>query len=200
MKITDVMNADAATDQAAGQVPDEAADQGKGQNPDMAQDEEQATPEEQQAYDQVVMAGAKMLYDEKTHQSIMELLQGAKNTPARAIASAVMLVIQKLKDASKDSIPAPVVLPAAAEIAQLVAELAQKAGFFKVSDAVMQSAGQIFIPQVAELYGVNEEELQALSAKYSDEQKQQMSDQQLQAGKEGGAPVPPEAAPSGVAA
>jgi hypothetical protein len=124
---------------------------------------EPATQQEQEAKDQVVMAGYKILFeDDKTHdQAIKKLGLGASN-PAQAIADYTKDLIIGLDDSSGGTIPEEVILPAAGELIENVSELVKAANLFPVDEAVMNHAMQLMLPPLAEQYGVGMEEIQEL--------------------------------------
>ena len=122
-----------------------------------------ATPEEQQAYEGVVMAASEVLYGEMNAE-IMKMLEAEANNPPLAIARVATTVITQLDDQSGGTIPETVIFPAAAEIAELVAELADAKGIFPVDAGVMQVAGQHLVEMVAQQYDVSPEEIEQFMA------------------------------------
>lgn len=143
---------------------------------------EPATPEEQQSYDQVVMAASQVLYSDQTNPRVLKMLEAGADNPAQAIADVATMVIVQLDEQSGGTIPEVVIIPAAAEIAELVAELAQKRGIFEVNDQVMGQAGQLLLLSVADQYDVSEEELAELVQSVDPAQAEQIVAQQSQYG------------------
>lgn len=90
-----------------------------------AQGGQQADPKSQDAYDKIVTAGLKILYDDATHQQIVAMLKSEAN-PVDKLVHAVMILIEGINDASKDMMPKQVVPAASLELLMLVAELASK--------------------------------------------------------------------------
>lgn len=123
---------------------------------------EQPTPQEQEAYDRVVMAGMKVIYDKTTHQGVMQMVAQQKDEPAKALAYATCLIVEQLDKQSGGKIPQTVILPAAAEIMGLIAELADAAGLFKADDRIMGQATQELIIDLAKKYGVDPADIQGL--------------------------------------
>jgi len=133
------------------------------QGPDMGG--EQATAEEQEAYERVVLAAAKVLHDDPTNQQVMQMLEtGAQGDPAQALAEVVTVVITQLDEQSGGTIPGEVIIPASAEVLSMASELAESAGLFQADEATLQRAVQMMQANVGEAYGIDPDELQAMIA------------------------------------
>lgn len=111
---------------------------------------EQASPQEQEAYDRVVAAGMKVMYDKNLHAKIMQMLQAGADNPPQALAQVVALIITQLGAKAKGQIPPGVILPAAEELMALAAEDAQKAGFFKADDELIKQGMVLVIKQLTQ--------------------------------------------------
>ena len=118
--------------------------------------------EEQSAYERVVLAGTKIIYRDKVADQIVTALRSVKADPARALASVAQTIILQIDKASKGTLPETVIIPAAAEILEHIAELVNTAGAVKVDDALLSRAGQHLLLGLAQEYGVEPEEVQAL--------------------------------------
>lgn len=144
---------------------------------------EQATPDEQEAYERTVYAAQKALYDDATQGNIMQMLQAGAENPAQALAQATSTLIQQLDEQSGRQIPETVILPASEEILSLVAELAQESGSFEVNDQIMGQAGQQLLKQLADAYypdGVGEDDIAELMQGMDDKQVQSLVAEQSQ--------------------
>jgi len=179
-------------DQSTEQLPPEAVD---GQTP---QDGE-VDPKDQEAYDRVVMGGIKALSDKKSNAAIMGLLKQQADNPPQALAEAASVIILQLDERSGGKIPEGVILPAAAEILEEVAEFAQKSKTFTVEQSVVDQATELMITRLAQEYGVDAAETQA----FLDGADQQTKDMAEAKGKRAGgnapapAPAPAPAQPAG---
>jgi hypothetical protein len=122
----------------------------------------EATPEEQDAYDRVVAAAGEVLYDDKTNPDIMNMLKSKQDNPAQALADVTSMVVIQLDEQSGGKIPEVVILPVVEEILPMVAELANAAGIFKPDDRTMNLAAQQTLMELGEHYGVSEEDIQNL--------------------------------------
>jgi hypothetical protein len=141
---------------------------------------QQASPEEQDAYERVVLAGVDVLTNAKTSDAVLELMGSNAEDPPMAIALAAQLIIGQLDEQSGGQIPETVILPATMEIAEQAAELAQKAGLFEVSEDVLQTAGQNAVMLVGGDYDVSEEDIQAFLSTLPEQDVMAMGQQQGQ--------------------
>jgi hypothetical protein len=159
---------------------------------------DQPTPQEQNAYERVVMAGMKVLYDNSTHPGIMNMLTKSASDPAKALADTVSMIMLQLDKKSGGKIPEMVILPAAAELLGDVAELASKAGVFTVDENTATKAMQLMVMSLAENYGVQPEDVQALMQSFPPDEIKGMVAKQSQAAGSGAAPAKaaPAAAPA----
>jgi hypothetical protein len=120
--------------------------------------EQPVTEQEQGAYEQVVMAIGNVLYDDATSPQVVQMLKSQED-PAQAIAAVVVMVVTELDDQSGGQIPEEVILPAATEATELVAELAVAKGVFEVDEATLNRAAQHVVQMLSERYGVEEEDV-----------------------------------------
>jgi hypothetical protein len=139
---------------------------------------EPASPEEQEAYSRVVAAGGKVLYGKESSDQFLAMLKAGADDPAKALADATAMLIVQLDKKANGTIPDVVIIPAAAELLGLTAELAEKAGIFEVDDAVKAKASQQLILSLSKEYEVDPAELQALIAEIGPERSKQMAAEQ----------------------
>ena len=138
------------------------------QEPEMQGEQEPETkgnapsPQSQEAYDRVVAAGMKVLYEDPTHAKIMQMLKAGSDSPEQTLAQVVVLIVSQLDAKAGGKIPRNVIIPAASELIALVAELAQKAGFFQVDDKMIQRALAIAMKQFMQKYGGGKQNVQAM--------------------------------------
>jgi len=113
-----------------------------------------ASPDEQMAYEKIVIAALKVVYDETTHNKIMQALQQG-GTPDAALATTTASIMTELDQKSGGKVPEVVILPAAMEVLDILGELADTAGLFAVDVKVMTSAAQQLILKLMQEYGVD---------------------------------------------
>jgi hypothetical protein len=162
---------------------------------------EQATPAEQDAYNRVVTAGIKILYDKSTHDGIVNMLRSGD--PADALAKTVSTIMVQLDEKSGGKIPETVILPAAAELLDETAKLATAAKIFQADQKTLAVAMQKLVADLGEKYGVNPDQIKSLLQSVPPDQLQSIVAEQSQygGGQAQGAPAPaaapPQGAPSG---
>ena len=166
-------NAGSLASAGAGQAPAGPDDR------EMTQGTEQSTPEEQDFYDRVVLAGDKIIFgSEEARKSIVEKMKVDAKEPAKSLADATALLMIQLDEQTGSTIPEAVILPAAAELLEHMTELADSLGLFPIDDAVVNRAGQIMVGNLSEAYGVSPEDLEAMVNSVPPEAAQQIADEQ----------------------
>lgn len=112
------------------------------------------TPAEQAAYEKVVLAGLRVIYDEATHDKIMAFLDAAD--PATSLGRLAATILIELDRRADNQIPETVILPAAMELMDALAELANVSGKFEVTEVVAENATHVMVTMLAEHYGVDQ--------------------------------------------
>ncbi len=160
--------------QVPGKPPTEGPSEGEGT----------ATPEEQESYEKVVLAAMQILYKDGK-ENIMKQIKNGAGQPGQTIGKIAANLVIQIDNAANGDIPEVVIIPAAAEILELVAEFAEEAGGIKVTDNVIGRALQQMIQTVAEKYGVEPEEVQALIDTMPESEREGMiAEQEAYAGSE----------------
>ena len=157
-----------------------------------------ATPQEQDAYERVVLAGLQVLYAEQTHAQIMNMLKGGE-APEKDISDTVALIMSQLDKQSGGKIPQVVIIPAAVELVSATAELGEQAGIFQADQRVLARAVQMVIINLCNEYGVDPAEIQEIMKSLDPQKMQQMVEEQRQMTADGPAaqaPAQPGAAPA----
>ena len=124
---------------------------------------EEATAEEQAAYEQVVIAGQKILFeDPNTKRGIVNMLKAGAQDPTDAIASAAVHIIGQLDTMSQGTIPEVVILPAAAAMVEEIAEISNAhTQLPEIDHKMLNQATQKMVVKLAEEYGTDPTEIQA---------------------------------------
>ena len=146
------------------------------------QGEEQATPEEQDAFERVEVAAIEMLYNEKTNKQFVEILKKGASTPAKSVARVAMQIFSMIDQKSDGQIPVAVVLQGAVQVLAVVVEMVEKMGIFEVGEDVLGRAVQEVVMKVAELYDMDQEEVQELMAEFQGQQQGMVAQQEQYAG------------------
>ena len=140
--------------------------------------ESEASPEEQQAYDQVILSAGKVLYEDETYPQVEKMLQSAPS-PAEGISAVSVMVLNGLDEKSGGKLPDEVLLPALGGIVELVAELADAKQIFPVDEAVMNRAGQIAFSEIMSDFDITDEEVKMFMDSKDPAQVEQMGRQQV---------------------
>lgn len=119
----------------------------------------QMPPQLQQAYERVVAAGMKVMFDPKTHGQMVQVLQQPgplDQKIAQGIAGLLMLLWKE----SNGSIPPKVLIPAGIELAMHAVDFLKKAGQ-QVSDQDVAQGVSEMINIVLQKFGINPDKLSA---------------------------------------
>lgn len=185
--ISNQMKPDEAEVPGAVEQPGEQEPQGQ----DESHGGSEATPQEQDAYNRVVMAGMKILYeDQDSHDAVMKMLDGGE-APEKDISDTVVMIMSQIDKKSGGKVPQVVIIPAAVELVSLAAELGEKAGIFQADDSVIARAVQMVIIGLCNEYGVSPEEIAQVMKSVDQKQVAQMvQDQRKMTAGGGGQPAP----------
>ncbi len=153
--------------QQASQAPSEAPGGANGQRQSQAQGQGdytsgsvQATPDEQNAYERVILAGTEMLYADQSHEQILNILKKEAGTPEDAIASVVVLLTTQIDKKSGGTVPEGVLFAAIEEFVEQAGTLANEAGVFAVDEALLNRAGQKTLMLLGDYYDLDEQDVQ----------------------------------------
>lgn len=125
-----------------------------------APEEQAGTAPEAEASDEniekVALAAESVLYDDATHDSVMQMLKAGATDPADALAKITGHILIQLDEQA--DIPEDVILPAAIEILGKVAELAEKTGAFQADENAMGEAVGILFSIMEQQGWISEED------------------------------------------
>ncbi len=118
------------------------------EEPVAPEEQPDATPESEASDEdiaKIVLAAETVLYEDATHDSVMQMLKSGASNPADSLARVTSHILTQLDEISEGSIPEDAILPASIEILTKVAELAEKTGTFQADEEVMgQAVGVLF--------------------------------------------------------
>lgn len=122
---------------------------------------ENATPEEQKEYENVLRAVSVVLYDDdKTHNSMMQMLQ-ASGEPTEGIAKAAVTLITQVD--KQVQIPEVVLLDLAGDVFDMLNELGNKAQIFNLTPEQEKVGLAATQETLLRSYGLSEEDLTNLA-------------------------------------
>lgn len=107
-----------------------------------AEEKPNASPEEQQVYDQFVDQALSAIYDDKSLSQVIEGLKGDGN-PVDGLANTTVAIVMRVQDSAEkagQALPPDVVFNAGTEVLEELAGLAEKAGVHKFTDEEVEGA------------------------------------------------------------
>ncbi len=134
------------------------------EQPAAAGGEEQATPEEQKAFESIEVAAMSMLYDEKAHPQFIKMLKEGEAQPAQTMAQAAMTIFGQIDDQSNGTVPEAVIIQGAVQVLEVVFELVEKAQIYQLDENMIGQAVQHLLMLVGSAYDIDPEEMQQLMA------------------------------------
>jgi len=117
-------------------------------------------PQMRDAYDKVVVAGMKFMFDKTTHKYMQEMIQ-TEGPIDDKLAQGVFQLMKLLMTQSKGAFPQQLVIPAGIELMMHAADYAGQTGADEVTPELMAGAIQKFVLMFAKEAGVGEEQLMA---------------------------------------
>lgn len=139
--------------------------QEQGQPPAPQQEQPQVQPQGggDVNVDRVVMAASKALHKPEVMQQIIQMVRSAKN-PAAGIAQALVMLMTRLYEISKGSMPQEVIVPAGQQIAKMIADICEAGGVVKVTPEMLQQAVSMAAAMALQRQGVDEAKAKELAS------------------------------------
>ena len=110
-------------------------------------------PQMQKAYERIVQAGLKLMFDPRTREQTMQMMM-SEGDPAQKIAQGVGSVMVALFEQSNGTMPQELIIPAAVELVAHVVEVAQQAGA-SITPEQYGAAVEQTIAFIGQKFGVN---------------------------------------------
>lgn len=148
--------------------------------PGQMEGEEAGDPQIQEAYDRTMAAFMTVIYDEAIQKDIIAAIQANKQNPAQAIAETAINILVELDSKSGGKIPSEVLIDAAMEGMELIAELGEAAGFYQFDEAMQAKTLQAMVAIAIERGIIEQSEIEALMAEMDPAEMQTMVQQQQQ--------------------
>jgi len=122
-------------------------------------------PEMQDAYQRVVVAGGKFLFDPKTHQVALDSFTKGKGPIGDRLGKGIAGLMVLLFKQSNNSIPPQVIVPAAIDLLAQAAQFLQESGVEEVSAKDVGDAMVALIQTLTTAFGGDAKKLDKLLAK-----------------------------------
>lgn len=140
---------------------------------------EDATPEEQQAYESGLAAVSKILHeDDKSSESVLNMLRQGK--PQSGVVTATAMILAEV-DRQLD-VPETVILELVADILDQVIELGSAAGIFEMSDQEIKQAYLVAVKEILAAYGMEEGDVEELMSGMDESTVNTLADTVMEAG------------------
>lgn len=117
------------------------------------EESDEPTPEEQQTYEKVVLAGIKVLTD--VSDQVLQMLQSGADNPPQSLADTTWTIMSAIDEKSGGNIDVGVLVAAGSEVMQNVGEFANEAGIFQVDEKVLNQGWQIIMQKLSDEYGID---------------------------------------------
>lgn len=124
--------------------------------------EEEATPEEQEAFERIEIAATEMIYNEESKNEIVAQLQASATPPAETLGKIAMMLFSQIDEKAKGKIPEEVVLQGALKVLDLLAELAEASGAMQIDDNVRRDAVNYLLVEAKDLGYISESDVPAI--------------------------------------
>lgn len=122
------------------------------------QDMEARVPEGmKEAWDRIMVAGMKFMFDPKTNRMVNEYLEAPGDMPEKLGTAAAGLMIT-LDRESKNSLPKELLIPGGIALLILAVKYMKKAGIATIGAADYGKAIEIFMYKILDAYGVKQEQ------------------------------------------
>ncbi len=112
--------------------------------------------------ERVVLAASKVLYDDATHDKLVEAMRAQAQQPDQALGTTAVMLIKMVDEKSQGGIPLEIIVHATTEVLELLGEIAQKAKLFTVDQGVLQRAAHIMLRMIGDEWDIDEEEIAGL--------------------------------------
>lgn len=122
-------------------------------------------PELQEAYERVVLAGMKIVFNEKTENILMTQINGPGDTGeklGKGIAGLMLLLFQE----SNKTIPPAVIIPAGVDLLVQTAEFLKKGNLVEVAPDDVGQGIEVMVSVLLEKFGGNVQKLTELLNSY----------------------------------
>lgn len=123
-------------------------------------------PELQNAYERVVVAGMKIMFDKSSHRLLLKEIQGP-GTPGEKLGKGIVGLMMTMFQKSNKTMPPAVIVPAGLELLMQAAEFANKSGLMKVTNQDIGEGVDIMLNLLLKAFGVKPEQIQQMLSQYS---------------------------------
>lgn len=120
----------------------------------------QIPPDLQAAYDKIIKAGLKVMFDPSTRSETMAFMNDSGGDPEK-LAAGVMSVVVSLYQQSNETLPPNLIIPAGVELMVHASDVAKEAGM-DISKEMLAEAMSSMVQQTLQKFGATPEQMQKL--------------------------------------
>ncbi len=118
-------------------------------------------PELKKAYERVLQAGIKLMFDPRTRAETMQMI-AAPGDPVQKIAQGVGSVMVVLFEQSNGTMPQQIIIPVAVELVMHVVEVVREAGA-EISNEQVGAATEQTINFIMQKFGIDPNQLESMA-------------------------------------
>ncbi len=117
-------------------------------------DESNLTPEETENYEAAMKMVGEILYNnDESSQAVLDLMKG--EDPVAGVADAAMFLISQIEQAYQGNFPEQLILPVTDEATDMLLELGETAGIFKVDESMAVAVKSATAEELVAEYGAD---------------------------------------------
>lgn len=130
-------------------------------------------PEEREAYDAAMNMVSEIIYaDDKASDTIMKKME--EGEPPQAIAELTSFIVAQIEQAFNGQVPETIIIPIGDETSDLLLELGEEKGLFKVDEQLYTQAKGAVVQELFDDYGVEEADMEGMLQGVTGEEVSQM--------------------------
>lgn len=122
-------------------------------------------PELQEAYDRVVIAGMKVMFDQKTHGLMLQSLKGPGSLGERMGKGVAGLMLLLFKE-SNSTMPPQVMIPAGTTLFMQAADFLKKAKLEPIANKDIGEGMNVMIRTLLDKFGVTQNKIEQMMNQY----------------------------------
>lgn len=122
-------------------------------------------PDQQEAFERVVLAGMKVMFSQETHKLMLKELNGQGPVAQRLGMGVAGLVLLLFKE-SNNTMPPQILIPAGMELLMQAADFLKKTNTAQVDNKTIGDAMQVMIDTILEKFGASPDKIVSLVDQY----------------------------------
>lgn len=136
--------------------------------PDVVKQNIKMPPELQTAYEKVVIAGMKIMFDKASHRIMLKELQ-QPGKPGEKLGKGIAGLMMMMFKESNKTMPPAVIIPAGMQLLMEAAEFAKKSGLMPVTNQDIGEGVDVMLNLLIKAFGVDPQKINGLLNQYSNQ-------------------------------